>query len=232
MVYQSAAIAHELGTPLHSIAGYIQLLLIDTQLPEDARRRLTIIESQLDRISEALRTMLASTEQPAPQVQPLDLNSVLGDLLYLTSPGMSLGNVQVYTNLQQDLPLVLADGNQLQQVFLNLIANAFDAMPVGGALHVETAVEEASNAVPGRPKARHMQYITVRLRDTGQGIPEEHLSKIFDPFFTTKAAGQGTGIGLAVCAHIIQANGGSITVQSQVGQGSTFTVRLPMAEKG
>lgn len=232
MVYQSAAIAHELGTPLHSIAGYIQLLLTDAQLSDDARRRLTIIESQLDRISETLRTMLASTEQPAPQVQPLDLNSLLGDLLYLASPAMSLGNVQVQTNFQPDLPLVLADGNQLQQVFLNLIANALDAMPAGGDLHVETALEEAGDSVPERPRARHLQCITVRLRDTGQGIPEEHLPKIFDPFFTTKAVERGTGIGLAVCAHIIQAHGGSITVQSQVGEGSMFTVRLPISKEG
>jgi signal transduction histidine kinase len=232
MVYQSAAIAHELGTPLHSITGYIQLLLTDAQLPDDARRRLTIIESQLDRISETLRTMLASTEQPTPQVHPLDLNSLLSDLLYLASPAMSLGNVQVQTSFQPDLPLVLADGNQLQQVFLNLIANALDAMPAGGELQVETTVEAASSTTLERPKIRHRRCITVRIRDTGQGIPEEHLAKIFDPFFTTKAVGRGTGIGLAVCAHILRAHGGTITVQSQLGKGSTFIVHLPIPVEG
>jgi signal transduction histidine kinase len=232
MVYQSAAIAHEIGTPLHSIAGYIHLLLADVHLPDNARRQLNIVESQLDRISETLRTMLASTEQPAPQVQPLDLNVVLAELLRLTSPGMARGSVQVHTDFERELPLVLADANQLQQVFLNLIVNAMDAMPSGGELHVETAVEAAHGHVPGRPGAQHRRCVTVRIRDTGHGIPEAHLDKIFDPFFTTKEAGQGTGIGLAVCSQIIQAHGGSISVHSQRGEGSTFTVRLPISKEG
>lgn len=231
MVYQSAAIAHEIGTPLHSIAGYIHLLLSDAQLPDNARRQLHIIESQLDRVSETLHTMLASTGQPTPQVQPLDVNSLLSNLVQLTSPGMSLGNVQVHTNLQQDLPLVLADGNQLQQVFLNLLTNALEAMPTGGELFVETAVEAAHGSLLARPHVQPMGCVVVRVRDTGHGIPDEHLDKIFDLFFTTKDAAQGTGIGLAVCAHIVQAHGGSITVQSQVGKGSTFTVRFPISEK-
>jgi signal transduction histidine kinase len=232
MVYQSAAIAHEIGTPLHSIAGYIHLLLADAPLPDNARRQLHIVESQLDRISETLRTMLASTEQPVPHVQPVDLNVVLAELLRLTSPGMARGSVQVHTDLQQELPLIPADGNQLQQVFLNLLVNAMDAMPSGGALYVNTAVEAAPGHVPGRPATRHRPCVTVRIRDTGHGISETHLDKIFDPFFTTKEAGQGIGIGLAVCSQIIQAHGGSIAVQSQVGEGTTFIVRLPISKEG
>jgi two-component system NtrC family sensor kinase len=121
MVYQSASIAHEIGTPMHSIAGYIHLLLTDERLPDDAKRRLKVIESQLDRISETLRTMLASTKQPQPQVRPLDLNALVQEIVHLTSPGMSHGHIRVRLDLQQALPPVLADGNQLQQVFLNLI---------------------------------------------------------------------------------------------------------------
>ena len=232
MVYQSATIAHEIGTPLHSIAGYIHLLLSDAQLPDNARRQLQIIESQLDRVAETLRTMLASTAQPAPQVQPLDLNALLTELLHVTSPGMSMRGVKVHTHLQQELPVILADGNQLQQVFLNLMTNALDAMPAGGEMYVETAVEEAHDSVPKRPGARPTRGVAVRIRDTGQGIPEAYLDKIFDPFFTTKGAAQGTGIGLAVCARLIQAHGGSITVQSHVGEGSMFTVHLPLSEGG
>jgi signal transduction histidine kinase len=231
MVYQSATIAHEIGTPLHSMAGYIHLLLTDTQLPDNARRQLQIIESQLDRVAETLRTMLASTRQPVPQARPLDLNELLGELLQLTSPGMSRGQVQVSTHLQE-LPLILADGNQLQQVFLNLIVNALDAMPTGGELCVETAVEAANGYLPRHPGVQPARCVAVRIGDTGQGIPEAHLDKIFDPFFTTKGAARGTGIGLAVSAHIIQAHGGSITVHSQVGEGSTFTVRFPIAAEG
>jgi two-component system, NtrC family, sensor kinase len=232
MVYQSAAIAHEIGTPLHSIAGYIHLLLTDGRLPDDARRRLKVIESQMDRISDTLRTMMASTKQPQPQVKPLDLNVLVGDLVHLTSPGLSRGNIQVGIDLQDDLPLVLADGNQLQQVFLNLITNAVDAMPAGGELHIKTAIADRNGGGIGRPSVDHKGCVAVSIRDTGQGIPEEYLSRIFDPFFTTKEAGQGTGIGLAVCAQITHAHGGTITVHSQPGEGSTFTVRLPIHEEG
>jgi two-component system, NtrC family, sensor kinase len=232
MVYQSAAIAHEIGTPLHSITGYIHLLLTDSHVPDDAKRRLKVIESQMDRISETLRTMLASTKQPPPQVEPLDLNTLLRDLIHLTSPGMSRSGIQLYIELQDSLPLVLADSNQLQQVFLNLIANAADAMPAGGELHMQTAVEEAGDHGWDRPSATCRRYVAASIRDTGQGIAEEYQSRIFDPFFTTKADGQGTGIGLAVCAQIIHAHGGSITVQSQPGEGSTFTLRLPLYEEG
>jgi signal transduction histidine kinase len=234
MVYQSAAIAHEIGTPLHSITGYIHLLLTDSHVPEDAKRRLKVIESQMDRISETLRTMLASTKQPPPQVEPLDVNALLRDLIHLTSPGMSRAGIRVRLQLQDGLPLVLADCNQLQQVFLNLLANAADAMPSGGELHVETAVEVAEDDDNSweRPGAACKRWVTASIRDTGQGIAEEYLTRIFDPFFTTKAAGQGTGIGLAVCAQIIHAHGGSVAVQSQAGEGSTFTVRLPLCAEG
>jgi two-component system, NtrC family, sensor kinase len=232
MVYQSAAIAHEIGTPMHSIAGYIHLLLTDNRLPDDARRRLKVIESQLDRISDTLRTMLASTKQPQPQVQPLDLNALVCDLVHLTAPGMSRGNVHVCLDLQGDLPPVLADGNQLQQVFLNLIANAIDAMPAGGELHVRTAIHEAPGGGLGHPSDDPKRCVAVSIRDTGQGIPEEYLGRIFDPFFTTKDAGHGMGIGLAVCAQIIHLHGGSIAVQSQPGEGSTFTIGLPIYQEG
>lgn len=230
MVYQSAAIAHEIGTPLHSIAGYIHLLLTDSRLPDDARRRLKVIESQIDRISDTLHTMMVSTKQP--QVKPLDLNALVRDLMHLTSPGMSRGNIGVCIDLQDDLPMVLADGNQLQQVFLNLIANAVDAMPAGGELYVKTAIDDINGSGIGRPSTDHKRCVAVSIRDTGQGIPEEYLTRIFDPFFTTKEAGQGIGIGLAVCAQIAQAHGGTIAVQSQLGEGSTFTVRLPIHEEG
>jgi signal transduction histidine kinase len=128
--------------------------------------------------------------------------------------------------------MVPADSNQLQQVFLNLLANAVDAMPTGGELHVKTMLEEVPDIGLGRRHSEHGRYIAVSIRDSGQGIAEEYLSRIFDPFFTTKEAGRGTGIGLAVCSQIIHAHGGSIAVQSHPGEGSTFTIRLPLHEEG
>lgn len=232
MGYQSATVAHEIGTPLHSIAGYIHLVLSDEQLPDNARRQLHIVESQLDRISETLRAMLASTEQPVPQVQPLELNALLAEVIHLTSPGMARGHIQVQTQWQAGLPLVLADGNQLQQVFLNLLVNAMDAMPTGGELYVTTALDVTHEAPSADAGHQEPACVVVHIRDTGQGIAAAHVEKIFDPFFTTKEAGKGTGIGLAVCAQILHAHGGSLTVQSQPGEGSTFSVRLPIAKEG
>jgi signal transduction histidine kinase len=128
--------------------------------------------------------------------------------------------------------MVLADSNQLQQVFLNLLANAVDAMPAGGELYVKTAVEEVNDSGLGRSSADHGRGVVVCIRDSGQGIAEDYQGRIFDPFFTTKAAGRGTGIGLAVCSQIIHAHGGSIAVQSHAGEGSTFIIRLPLHEEG
>jgi len=232
MVYQSAAIAHEIGTPMHSIAGYIHLLLNDARVPDDAKRRLKVIESQLDRISDTLRTMLASTKQPQPQVKPLDLNALVQELVQLTSPGMSHGPIRVHLDLQADLPPVLADGNQLQQVFLNLIANAVDAMPSGGELSISTAIDGLKTDSVSQPDEADGRHVTVSIRDTGHGIPDEYLGRIFDPFFTTKDVGRGTGIGLAVCSQIIHAHGGRIEVRSETGAGSAFTILLPIAHGG
>jgi signal transduction histidine kinase len=112
------------------------------------------------------------------------------------------------------------------------MANAVDAMPAGGDLYVKTALDEVPGWGFGRPSDGHMRCVTVSIRDTGQGIPEEYLGRIFDPFFTTKDAGQGTGIGLAVSSQIIHLHGGRIEVQSQLGEGSTFTIRLPIDQEG
>ena len=145
---------------------------------------------------------------------------------------MERGNIHVHSELQDDLPMVLADSNQLQQVFLNLLANAVDAMPAGGELTIKTRLEEVNDTGLGRPHHDDGRCVAVSIRDSGQGIAEEYLSRIFDPFFTTKEAGRGTGIGLAVCSQIIHAHGGSIAVQSHPGEGSTFTIRLPLHKEG
>ena len=123
--------------------------------------------------------------------------------------------------------MVLADPNQLQQVFLNLIANALDAMPTGGTLYVEAAWADGDDPLIDGGGVSSKPLVAIHIRDTGHGIAPEHLHKIFDPFFTTKGVGQGTGIGLAVCRQIVRAHGGSIEVQSQPGAGSTFAVCLP-----
>ncbi len=149
---------------------------------------------------------------------------------------MSSRNIRLVTQFDPDLPTVDADTSQLQQVLLNLITNALDAMPHGGELRIETSVEQPVET-PGVKetkaiRAMHLPSdhgsVIVKVRDTGSGIPEEILPKIFDPFFTTKAVGEGTGIGLSVCQQIIKIHGGVIEVSSQTGLGSAFTIKLPV----
>ncbi|MFQ5657254.1 MAG: nitrogen regulation protein NR(II), partial [Candidatus Methylomirabilales bacterium] len=140
------------------------------------------------------------------------------------SPGLGLKNVIVTTRLAADLPPVLGDAHQLQQVFLNLIVNALDAMPDGGELTVETDPVEPYVA------QKNSRWVRVQIADTGYGVATDDQKRIFEPFFTTKDLGSGTGLGLAVCQKIIKAHGGTIELESQVGRGTTFTILLPAQE--
>jgi signal transduction histidine kinase len=147
------------------------------------------------------------------------MNALIHEVLALASPGIGRQRgIQAVTELSPELPEVLADGNQLRQVLLNLVTNALDAMPEGGQLSLRT------RSVFG---ADGMVSVQVQIADTGLGIPPEDLRRIFDPFFTTKGPGQGTGLGLAICQRIVKAHRGSIEVQSEKGQGTTLLMTLP-----
>jgi two-component system NtrC family sensor kinase len=148
------------------------------------------------------------------------VNALVQEVLALASPGISRQQgVQVVTELSPELPSIMADGDQLRQVLLNLVTNALDAMPEGGPLSVHT-----------HPvwKADGRAAVQIRITDTGRGIRREDLRKIFDPFFTTKGPGHGAGLGLAICQRIVKAHQGSIEVESDVGQGTTFLITLPV----
>jgi signal transduction histidine kinase len=236
MVHVVATVAHEIGNPLNSVAGHIRLLREDDTVRPEAQHRLKIVEGQLDRVAETLRTMLISMRQPEPQLAPLHLNTLLVEILSLMEPGLSSRHVRLVTQFQPDLPVIQADASQLQQVLLNLVTNALDAMPHGGALRIMTtvqgAVDEAQDGEGGRawgtPQSPVHEVVVVQICDTGVGIPADLLPKIFDPFFTTKAVGAGTGIGLAVCQQILRMHHGTIEVVSQPQQGSTFRLTLPV----
>jgi two-component system NtrC family sensor kinase len=144
---------------------------------------------------------------------------LIQEVLALASPGIGgQHGIQAVAELSPQLPEVLADGNQLRQVLLNLVTNALDAMPEGGRLSLRTRPVCGADGVVS---------VQVRIADTGLGIPPEDRRRIFDPFFTTKGPGQGTGLGLAICHRIVKAHRGSIEVQSEKGQGTTFVVTLP-----
>jgi two-component system, NtrC family, sensor kinase len=214
----AAMVAHEVGTPLTSISGHLQLLAEEEQEPR-VKERLSVIEMHIERAIATIQGFLDSARFPAPNRHPIQMNALIQEVLTLASSGIGRQRgIQVVTKLSPELPEVFADGNQLRQVLLNLVTNALDAMPDGGKVFLHTRSVFAADG---------MASIQVQIADTGLGISSEDLPKIFDPFFTTKGMRQGTGLGLAICQRIVKAHKGSLKVESEKGQGTTFLMTLP-----
>jgi two-component system, NtrC family, sensor kinase len=214
----AAGVAHEVNTPLTGIASFTQMLLEGAN-PEDPRTRLLEkIERQTFRAAKIVNGLLnlsRQTGQPTGDRAPVDLNAVVNDVLGLLEHQLETGKVMIRRELSAQSPVVDGLEYKLQQVLLNLFLNARDAMPRGGWLSVITRVADGE--------------VTVEIADTGSGIPVEHLSRIYDPFFTTKSIGQGTGLGLSIAYGIVREHDGSMQVESAVGQGTRFTLRLPVS---
>ena len=221
----TAAMAHQIGTPLNSISGYLQLILQDGNLQSKDQGRLKIIESQLDRLADSVKNLLSFTRQPKPQLKSLEVNEVLEELIHLSEPWFLARNVKLAKHLSPNLPPILGDPTHLQTLFLNLITNALDAMPKGGVLTIKTR-----QRLPP-PSPEEERWLEIAMTDTGIGITEESKRRIFEPFFTTKKMGEGTGLGLAICEKIIKEHFGRIEIESEVGKGSTFLISLPVLER-
>ena len=221
----TAVMAHQIGTPLNSISGYIQLIRQDGDLQPKDQDRLKIVESQLDRLADSVKSLLSFTRQPKPQLKSLDVNEVLEELIHLSEPWFLARNVKLAKHLSPNLPPILGDPTHLQTLFLNLITNAVDAMPKGGALTIKT------RQVPPSLSSKDGRWLEISMTDTGIGITEESKKRIFEPFFTTKKMGEGTGLGLAICEKIIKEHSGRIELESGVGKGSTFFISLPVFER-
>ena len=224
----AATIAHKIGTPLTALSGHIQLLQEDPDLTKDARRRLQIVEGQIDQTSHIIQDLLIYGRKPEPILECMDLKACVEDCLSLMRPEIARRNVILLTDFHDTPFTVPGDSQQLQEVFCNLIDNALDAMPEAGTLTIRMH--------PSGGRASSLQPIdmpesyAVDIVDTGQGIPRDRLDQIFQPFFTTKKAGRGTGLGLAIAAETIRAHGGEMAVESEPGKGSRFTVILPSAK--
>ena len=208
----AAQFAHEVGTPLNLISGHVQLLRARAG-DERMIKRLDVIAGQIERITQIVRSMLDSTRRPRPQLEAVDLNDLLAQILDATQPTLVARNVQLQTRMSEGLPSIQADSDQLQQVFINLINNSLDAMPLGGSLKVWTARDNGS--------------VVVELSDSGEGIAEEQIDLIFDPMFSTKQ-GRGTGLGLTIVKQIISEHNGDVTVESEPGKETTFRISLPL----
>jgi len=224
----AAGVAHELNNPLTGILGYAQYTLEKMQKASDLNHKdvskfcqyLSYIEKEAQRCKSIVQGLLRFSRAPKVTLEPLDVNFLLEETLILCGHQLEKRGVKVMKEFEPSLPRVMGNANQLQQVFTNIILNAYDAMPKGGSLTITTKIEDRATS----------RRIRVEFIDTGCGIPSENMRRIFDPFFTTKEVGQGTGLGLAISYGIIKEHHGDITVKSEVGKGSSFTVYLPIFE--
>lgn len=216
-----ANIAHEFNNPLTSIIGYASELRLS--LPEDDPQRgeVMIIEGEALRARKIVRDLLDFSRQRAPTLEPVHINPLLSRVVSILRNQARVANVELEEEYAVDLPTVQADPDQLRQVFLNLVSNGLDAMPGGGRLRVTTGVCEQDGEY----------WVEVAVQDTGSGIAPEHLSRVFDPFFTTKPEAKGMGLGLSVSLGIVESHNGQILVESELGRGSTFRVRLPTSPR-
>jgi len=214
-----AGVAHELNNPLTSVMGFAELLQ-QSDLPEQQRRYLDVIFKSAKRCQKIVQSLLSFARRHAPERKVVCLNEIVESAVEILQYQMRTSNIEVLTQFDPNLPLAEIDPHQMQQVFLNIINNARQAMEgrsVRGRLRVTT---ESSG-----------DRVRVIFQDNGPGIPEENLKKIFNPFFTTKEVGKGTGLGLSLCYGIVSEHGGTITPQSKEGEGATFVIEIPVAHK-
>ena len=227
----SASVAHEINNPLSGVLNLsmlMQRIIKDNGIPperlEEFRRYLAQVVNETSRVGRIVSDLLAFSRRSKPQGKNSDLNEIVRSTLVLVSHKLKLGNVEVALNLKENLPHVKCDSSQMQQVVMNLLLNGAEATQSKGGGHLAVST--------GLLEQKPVNLVVLEMQDDGDGISPENVSKIFDPFFTTKEEGKGVGLGLAVVYGIVDAHGGDIEVRSIVGQGSTFTVTLPLSENG
>jgi len=216
----ASGVAHEINNPLTGVIGYAQLLMQRQDIPEDIKKDLKVINDGGQRVAGIVSKMLTFARQHKPQRDYVSINDLIANTLALRAYELETHNIEVITHLDPELPGTIADGGQLQQVFLNLIVNAETEMSLAhdkGRLSIKT--EKIDNT------------IRISFKDDGLGIAKENMDKIFNPFFTTREVGQGTGLGLSMCHGIIAEHNGRIYAESKLGKGATFIVELPIVTK-
>jgi two-component system NtrC family sensor kinase len=218
----AAGVAHEINNPLAVIiqkTGWMEDLLIEEEFQktknlEEFKTSLKKIEEHVERARKVVHNMLGYARRMEPRLENVDVNDTVTQTIALLENFARINNIEIRTSLASDLPVIASDRAQLQQVFLNLLTNAIDAIDKNGYIDV------ASKRADG--------LIHVDITDDGPGIPSDQQKRVFEPFFTTKQTSKGTGLGLWVSYDIVEKMGGSITVNSRVGEGTTFTVSIPI----
>jgi PAS domain S-box-containing protein len=212
----AAGIAHELNNPLTGVVALSQLLL-ESGVPPEIKDDLEAISSEGQRAASVVRNLLSFARSHTLSAQPVEINSIIDQVLKLRAYEHRVNNIEVVTHLASNLPEIVADRFQMQQVFLNIVLNAEQAMIES---HNRGSLTVTTERIEGN--------IKISFADNGPGIPQDIINRIFDPFFTTKEVGKGTGLGLSICYGIVSKQGGRIYAESQLGQGATFIVELPI----
>jgi len=210
----AAGVAHELNEPLGNILGFAQLAKKAQRLPQQAEQDLEKIETMSLYAREVIKKLMLFARQMPPKKALVNLNQVVTEGLYFFESRCSKAGIELVRSLSPDLPELIVDQGQLTQVLVNLIVNAVQAMPEGGKLTVQTLSSDG--------------HVSLIVEDTGIGMSEEVVRQIFIPFFTTKDVNEGTGLGLPVVHGIVTSHGGSIKVESKMGDGTQFKIQLPV----
>ena len=210
----AASVAHQVGTPLNLISGYVQMLQEDASVDPKTARRLQIVQEQIAKVASVVRTVLDHSRRPGNRSM-VALGPVLKRVADVARPKLDASGISLKLAVSDNLPPIWADSEELELAILNLVTNSLDAMPEGGTLTIRAA--------PGDEGVR------IEVSDTGIGIPKELLPRIFDPWVTTKSAGRGTGLGLSITHDVIARHGGTIVAASDPGRETLFTIELPSA---
>ena len=214
----AANIVYEVSNPLSEVLGYTGLLIKSDDIPAEKKELLKTIERETLRAREILKNLLDFARRKPPRIVKTDIGNLIEETVDLVKGKAMLSNVNIVVDIPEGIPAVEVDAGDMKQAFVNIINNAFSAMPGGGSLTVRCRLD--TDAPGGK-------FVVLEFTDTGVGIPEAQLDKIFEPFFTTQPEGDATGLGLSISYVIIRDHGGHIEVESKVGEGSTFRVLLP-----
>lgn len=220
----AGGVAHEINNPLTGVFTFVHMLLRKKDLPDDVRSDLETIAQETERVRKIVKGLLDFSRQTQLDREPTDVNRMVRYTLSLVENQTLIKGINLNFEAEEKLPMITVDRSQMQSVLLNILINGIDATEPGGTITVVTGIG-LSDSKPNQ------KGVEIAVKDSGCGIPPEHLDRLFDPFFTTKEVGEGTGLGLSVSHGIVEGHGGSIRVQSKVGHGSTFTVWLPVEEQ-
>jgi two-component system, NtrC family, sensor kinase len=211
----AATVAHQIGTPLNLISGYVQMIQADLPAESASAARLRTVQEQIARVTTIVQGLLDQARRPLLEKTEVGAGDLVAGVCELARPSLAAAGIRLRGVVAPGLPLLDVDAGQLEQVLLNLITNSIDAMPQGGELLVTAGATGT--------------HVEISVADSGTGIDPQHLARVFDPLFTTKDRGKGTGLGLTIARDVVAAHGGTIAVSSRPGEGTEVKVRLPQA---